>query len=99
MAGLPEQRSLARELPDLLEVERGRAEHALDLVWLVLFDLQAEVDFPALVAGTFILAVLAGPVLWGDSERVHFEAVDGAVLHGGGHCYYLGWVWLGVLNG
>lgn len=65
---LPEDRPLARELPDMLEVECELAEHALDLVWFVLLDLEADVDLPALVAGTFALFVLASAVLWGDSE-------------------------------
>ena len=65
---LPETRSLACELRDLLEVERGLAEHALDLVWFVLLDLEADVDLPALVARTFVLAMPTSAVLWGDSE-------------------------------
>lgn len=65
---LPETRSLACELRDLLEVECGLAEHALDLVWFVLLDLEADVDLPALVARTFVLTMLASAVLWGDSE-------------------------------
>ena len=62
--GLPERCSLACELPDLLEIQRGLAEHALDPVGFVLLDLEAEVDFPALVTGTFALAVLVVAVHW-----------------------------------
>ena len=67
---LPEHRPLACELPDMLEVELGRAEHALDLVWFVLFDLEAEVHFPALAARTFALAMLVSAVNWRDLERL-----------------------------
>jgi hypothetical protein len=62
MSDLPFACADVRELLDLLEVERGFAEHALDLVGFVLFDLEAEVDFPALATGTFVLAMLAGAV-------------------------------------
>ena len=70
MLGLPFACFDVRELLDLLKVECGFAEHALDLVGSVLLDLEAEVDFPAFLAGAFGFAVLAGAVDWGDFERL-----------------------------
>ena len=80
MMDLPGTCFVVCERLDLLGVEGRFAEHALDLVWFVLLDLEAEVDFPAFVAGTFMLFMLVGAVYWGDSERIHLCAADVALL-------------------
>ena len=69
MMDLPGTCFVVCERLDLLGVEGRFAEHALDLVWFVLFDLEAEMGFPALPAGSFLLAVLAVVGLGRDSER------------------------------
>lgn len=70
MMDLPGTCFVVCERLDLLGVEGRFAEHALDLVWFVLFDLEAEVHFPALAARTFALAMLVSAVNWRDLERL-----------------------------
>ena len=83
---VPGTRLFVCELSDLPSVEGRSAVQALDLVWFVLFDLEAEVDFPALTACTFALAVPVSAVHWGDLERLDVRGAGVAVLHVGGRC-------------
>lgn len=75
----------------LVEAEVRFAEHALDFVGPLLFDLEADVCFPALFAGTFVIAMLAVVVLWRNFSLVNIGSADVAVRHCGclsvaGHC-------------
>lgn len=48
--GLPVRCSPASEFSDVLSIHLGIAEHALNLVWSLLFDLKAKPGFPAFSA-------------------------------------------------
>jgi hypothetical protein len=78
---LPALHSLVRELFDLVTIQCRLAEHALDRVRLVLFDLVAEVDFPTLFARTLVLAVLASAVHGRLSQGSSIGGASVAVLH------------------